>query len=159
MATWWELSLITWRSLFLQDKARRCHGLWRLPAILRTVLRCPRKGLCRNVCRLHGVNGRGKKQILLIMGVTTAARKVTFTYSSLPFVVLQRVRNANQAFVWWHLRRMRSSHPCWCQRGGHHWEHIQAILQPCVSFTRISSSESESCLLVVRKENYSVPPL
>lgn len=83
MATWWELSLITWRSLFLQDKARRCHGLWRLPAILRTVLRCPRKGLCRNVCRLHGVNGRGKKQILLIMGVTTAARKVTFTYSSL----------------------------------------------------------------------------
>lgn len=51
-----------------------------------------------------------------------------------PSPVLQRVWHADQAPLWRHLRRVRSAHPGGCQRGGDHRKHIQAHLQPCVSF-------------------------
>lgn len=44
----------------VQDKSRGCHGLWCFTSLLWTVLRGPGKGLCRDVCGLHGFNHWGK---------------------------------------------------------------------------------------------------
>ena len=49
-------------------------------------------------------------------------------------LVLQCIRDANQAPLGQHLRCVRSADPGGRQRGGHHREHVQIVLQPCVSF-------------------------
>lgn len=50
------------------------------------------------------------------------------------FLVLQCIRHANQAPLWRYLRCVWSAHPRRRQWGGDYWEHVQIILQPCVSF-------------------------
>ncbi|PNI89636.1 RNF121 isoform 7, partial [Pan troglodytes] len=56
-----QLLLVQWKQRHprsYNDQTRRCHGLWHLPSLLWPLLWSSGTGLCRNVCRLHGIYHR-----------------------------------------------------------------------------------------------------